>query len=453
MKSVLSTCCALLTILAIWSAGAEPMNHAPKAEITANSEYSTHYRARFVADGHIPESGDQAQDREWAVQGETHRNGAELIMKWARPVQIAELVYYGRVTAAVEGWKGFEIYLDDANEPVTEGNLRSGKGPQRIPLGKTVQATTLCIKFTSSFGSLNPGAAEIQVFDASPPDSLIGTFLPLPPYQIPKPDSPPPPKEPSGRADLPPWVSPPPSGFDVDPYAAQIEEQLELLRSDKASTRVVALENLFLMRSYDAAPEVAQRLDDPSRRVRCQAAITLGRIGSRAQFSELLSAMEDRHWCVRQSAFNTLSTLSGLDLPFGPMGEAAKRTDQIAAWREAVASLDADDLAHAFANACHEKAPWLDRERRATALWASRDVLFVANGATGVGKPGFGPRTRATPKPPAWLKDAGPNLARKAKVTVSGNHSKAYPPSNINDGRVSYSDDSLRWVSDAKMPA
>ena len=77
--------------------------------------------------------------------------------------------------------------------------------------------------------------------------------------------------------------------------------------------------------------------------------------------------------------------------------------------------------------------------------------------AKGVGK-GIPPKTsqtpkRAAPKPPAWIKDAGPNLARMAKVSVSGVHSNQYPASNINDGRVSYSDNALRWVSDSKLPA
>ncbi len=72
----------------------------------------------------------------------------------------------------------------------------------------------------------------------------------------------------------------------------------------------------------------------------------------------------------------------------------------------------------------------------------------------GVGKPGPpGTAGGSAPKPPAWLKDAGANLARSAKVIVSGNHKTgSYPAANVNDGRVSYSDNALRWVSDAKVP-
>ncbi len=67
----------------------------------------------------------------------------------------------------------------------------------------------------------------------------------------------------------------------------------------------------------------------------------------------------------------------------------------------------------------------------------------------GVGKIPPAPR----PEPPAWLTSAGPNLARTATVTVSGClESERYQPIMLNDGRVSYSDNSLRWVSDRKLP-
>lgn len=58
------------------------------------------------------------------------------------------------------------------------------------------------------------------------------------------------------------------------------------------------------------------------------------------------------------------------------------------------------------------------------------------------------------PKPPVWLKRAGKNLARSARITVSGNYdAKQYPASNVNDGRYDIQDNSLRWVSDKLSPA
>jgi hypothetical protein len=70
----------------------------------------------------------------------------------------------------------------------------------------------------------------------------------------------------------------------------------------------------------------------------------------------------------------------------------------------------------------------------------------------GVGKLPL-PATARPPAQPAWLAAAGPNLARAATASVSGNYDpKQYPVSNINDGRVSYSDNRLRWVSDTGVP-
>ncbi len=63
------------------------------------------------------------------------------------------------------------------------------------------------------------------------------------------------------------------------------------------------------------------------------------------------------------------------------------------------------------------------------------------------------PAAKSTPKPPTWLKKAGRNFAREAEVSVSGSlNEKRFPVSNINDGRVSYENNALRWVSDDQLP-
>ena len=74
--------------------------------------------------------------------------------------------------------------------------------------------------------------------------------------------------------------------------------------------------------------------------------------------------------------------------------------------------------------------------------------------AAGVGKePPPSVDAAGNPTPPAWLPTAGPNLARSAQVEVSSNYAKGnYPASNINDGRVSYTDNRLRWVSGEELP-
>jgi hypothetical protein len=56
-------------------------------------------------------------------------------------------------------------------------------------------------------------------------------------------------------------------------------------------------------------------------------------------------------------------------------------------------------------------------------------------------------------RPPEWIGLAGPNLARTAQVTVSGNYNeKQYPAANVNDGRFDVADNGLRWVSDKSLP-
>ncbi len=57
------------------------------------------------------------------------------------------------------------------------------------------------------------------------------------------------------------------------------------------------------------------------------------------------------------------------------------------------------------------------------------------------------------PARPKWLGTAGLNLAKRAKVSVSSNHSSGkYKPKSINDGEASPVDNDLRWVSDDKPP-
>jgi FAD-dependent oxidoreductase family protein len=66
----------------------------------------------------------------------------------------------------------------------------------------------------------------------------------------------------------------------------------------------------------------------------------------------------------------------------------------------------------------------------------------------GVGAP---PPPPIESRPPEWLESAGINLARSAKVSVSGQYPyDDYPVSNINDGRFDVKDNSGRWVSNSE---
>ncbi len=61
---------------------------------------------------------------------------------------------------------------------------------------------------------------------------------------------------------------------------------------------------------------------------------------------------------------------------------------------------------------------------------------------------GIAPLPPPPEKPAEWTKTAGPNLARKAKATVSSEHtSEQYPAKFINDGRGVTTNNNSRWVS------
>jgi hypothetical protein len=118
----------LLSLASTSSAlGATPVNHAPKATITADSEHDIRFKAQFVADGIIPEQGKQdGAGKEWAVLGTTHKNGATLTMKWKNPVDITELIYYGRTSYVVEGWKNYEIFAGTSAAAIVKGACATG---------------------------------------------------------------------------------------------------------------------------------------------------------------------------------------------------------------------------------------------------------------------------------------------------------------------------------------
>ena len=163
------------------SAAPRPENLALSARATATSEYSEQYRAQFAVDGKIPGAGlHEDAGHAWCVQGDTHRNGADLTLEWPNAVTVAEVVYFGRTAwFAEECWKDCEVAADGAPAPAARGTLRMGHGPQRLRLDHPVETRRLTLHFTSSYGGLNPGAAEIQVYARPLPDSFYDPFRPL----------------------------------------------------------------------------------------------------------------------------------------------------------------------------------------------------------------------------------------------------------------------------------
>jgi hypothetical protein len=176
-KAVLPCCLFPAIVLA-----AElPPNLAPFATASANSEFSAAYQARFALDGKIPGAGSREDlDAAWCVRGDTHRSGAEFTLEWTNAVTIAEIVYFSRTAwFAEEGWKSCELLLEGRPGAVVKGSFEMGHGPQRIRLSEPVSTRRLILRFTSSFGGLNPGASEIQVFGSPLPDTYYTKFRKL----------------------------------------------------------------------------------------------------------------------------------------------------------------------------------------------------------------------------------------------------------------------------------
>ncbi len=157
-----------------------PENLALRAKASATSEHNRDYRAAFAIDGVIPAAkrGSNAIGHEWATKGAQR---ADFVLSWQQPVEVQEIVYYGRTTFAVECFKDYTVHLDDATRPVTKGKLRPGHGPQRIRLPKRTSARRLTLRFLNSHGAHNPGAAEVRVYSRSPAKAALGVFVPMPP--------------------------------------------------------------------------------------------------------------------------------------------------------------------------------------------------------------------------------------------------------------------------------
>ncbi|MBI2300447.1 MAG: PD40 domain-containing protein [Armatimonadetes bacterium] len=161
-------------------AAGEPVNLAPQAKVSASSEYSPQYAARFAVDGVIPEmlSKDDI-GRAWVVDGARYGGKARFTLEWDRPVEVAEIIYYGRLAWVIEEcFRDYEVRLDEAPEPVARGRFECNAGPQRIPL-KAAAVRKITLDFLP-WGGGNPGAEEIQVWSASPPDALLPKLKHLP---------------------------------------------------------------------------------------------------------------------------------------------------------------------------------------------------------------------------------------------------------------------------------
>jgi len=163
-------------ILATAAYADEPVNIAPLAKVSANSEYSDDYLARWAVDGKIPGPlSKQDLSRAWCVRGADTKQTGEFTLQWEKPVEVAEVVYFGRTAQLIEEcFKDYAVYLDDAQETAVRGTFAKRHGPQRIKLPKTTTVSKIRIEFLSAYTDRhNPGASEIAVYSTSPTDEQL----------------------------------------------------------------------------------------------------------------------------------------------------------------------------------------------------------------------------------------------------------------------------------------
>ena len=159
-------------------------NLAPRARVTANSQYSADYQARWAVDGKIPAAlGKQDTRQAWCVRGSETKCTGEFTLTWGKPVQVAEILYFGRTGQIIEEcFKDYEVYFDDAAKPVASGVFEKRHGAQRIRLPQTT-VRKIRIAFLSAYTTTtNPGASEIAVFGAPVSEKQLAAMR-IPPWE------------------------------------------------------------------------------------------------------------------------------------------------------------------------------------------------------------------------------------------------------------------------------
>lgn len=146
-------------------------NLAYKAEVSATSVYSADYDVLGAIDGVVPDALSRNDaGRVWCVRGDACQGRADFTLEWSAPQEVSTVVYYGRTGAAMleECFEKYELYLDDAEQPVATGVFEMKHGPQFVVFPKQ-SATKITIRFLSGYPKgLNWGASEIAVFADQP---------------------------------------------------------------------------------------------------------------------------------------------------------------------------------------------------------------------------------------------------------------------------------------------
>ena len=127
------------------------------------------------------------------------------------------------------------------------------------------------------------------------------------------------------------------------PYAIQVAEQVEKLRSESAQQRAGAAEALGFLRATGAQEGLIAHLRDRSPIVRREATMALAWCGNRSAVSPLLEALGDEDWVTRQAAHVSLTNLTGMEFPFDSMATPGRRADQAKVWLDWWAAVPEDE--------------------------------------------------------------------------------------------------------------
>lgn len=143
-----------------------PENIARKANVTASSEYNNQYQAKNVIDGEIPSAGSRADaNSAWCVKGNAANDRGTLTLTWNRPIELAELVLFGRTAFGMEEcWKNYDLFVDDDSEILLSGKLEKTDLPQRVKLPRVCKVRRVTLRFNNSYGGPNPGLSELMAF-------------------------------------------------------------------------------------------------------------------------------------------------------------------------------------------------------------------------------------------------------------------------------------------------
>ncbi|MGL4941736.1 MAG: DUF7402 domain-containing protein [Thermoguttaceae bacterium] len=166
LQTVMCVCVGVAAMIARADSATIADNLAARAKVSATSEFDGRYVAAGAVDGVIPQPLSRNDERRiWCVQGNESKNAAEFCFEWDEPVEVGEVIYFGRTSWLIaECFKDYAVYLDDNTEPVARGTFEARHGGQRITLTPQ-KVRKLRLKFLSAHaGAQNAGAAEIMVF-------------------------------------------------------------------------------------------------------------------------------------------------------------------------------------------------------------------------------------------------------------------------------------------------